>query len=100
MSGRQLTNRCGEARSSGDLAPHERVENMSKTRDTELKQMLETRRCELQSDLGAKLRDVRENSGYEREMLGVLDAAAAAISNLYCPSEGRSPADTLTRCGT
>ena len=37
---------------------------MSNTRGTELKQMLETRRCELQSDLDAKLRDVRENSGY------------------------------------
>ncbi len=55
---------------------------MSKTRGTELKQMLETRRCELQSDLDAKLRDVRENSGYEGEMLGGLDAAETSDVDL------------------
>jgi DnaK suppressor protein len=54
----------------------------SKTRGTELKQMLETRRCELQSDLSAKLRDVRENSGYEGETLGVLDAAETSDVDL------------------
>jgi len=43
---------------------------MSKTRGTELKQMLETRRCELQSGLDAKLRDVRKNSGYEGGLPG------------------------------
>ena len=48
---------------------------MNTTRRTELKQMLETRRRELQSDLDAKLRDVRENGGYEGELLGGLDAA-------------------------
>src|ERR1700694_5820431 len=55
---------------------------MSKTRGTELKQMLETRRCELQSDLDAKLRDVRANSGYEGEMLGGLDAAETSDVDL------------------
>ena len=55
---------------------------MSKTRDKELKQMLETRRCELQSDLDAKLRDVRENSGYEGELLGGLDAAETSDVDL------------------
>jgi DnaK suppressor protein len=55
---------------------------MSKTLGTELKQMLETRRCELQSDLDKKLRDVRENNGYEGEMLGVLDAAETSDVDL------------------
>jgi RNA polymerase-binding transcription factor len=55
---------------------------MSKTRGTELKQMLETRRYELQSDLDAKRRDVRENSGYYGEMLGVLDAAETSDVDL------------------
>ena len=55
---------------------------MSKTRGTELKQMLETRRYELQQDLDAKLRDVRENSGYEGEMLGGLDAAETSDVDL------------------
>jgi DnaK suppressor protein len=55
---------------------------MSKTRDTELKQMLETRRRELQSDLEAKLRDVRENGGYEGELLGGLDAAETSDVDL------------------
>jgi hypothetical protein len=53
---------------------------MSKTRGMELKQMLETKRGELQSDLDAKLRDVRENGGYEGEMLGGLDAAETSAS--------------------
>src|ERR1700682_5765361 len=55
---------------------------MSKTGGTELKQMLETRRDELQSDLDAKLRDVRENGGYEGEMLGGLDAAQTSDVDL------------------
>jgi DnaK suppressor protein len=55
---------------------------MTTKRATELKQMLETRRCELQSDLDAKLRDVRENSGYEGEMLGGLDAAETSDVDL------------------
>jgi DnaK suppressor protein len=55
---------------------------MSKTRGTELKQMLETRRCELQADLDGKLRDVRKNSGYEGEILGGLDAAEASDVDL------------------
>ena len=55
---------------------------MTTKRATELKQMLETRRCELQSDLDAKLRDVRENGGYEGEMLGGLDAAETSDVDL------------------
>jgi DnaK suppressor protein len=55
---------------------------MSTTRGTALKQMLETRRGELQSDLEAKRRDVRENSGYEGAMLGGLDAAETSDVDL------------------
>jgi RNA polymerase-binding transcription factor len=55
---------------------------MSTTPGTELKQMLETRRCELQSNLDAKLRDVRENSGYEGEMIGGLDTAETSDVDL------------------
>jgi len=55
---------------------------MSTTRGTKLKQMLETRRRAIQSDLDAKLRDVRENRGYEGEMLGGLDAAETSDVDL------------------
>src|SRR5579862_2050949 len=55
---------------------------MSTTRGTKLKQMLETRRRAIQSDLDAKLRDVRENRGYEGEMLGGLDAAETSDIDL------------------
>ena len=55
---------------------------MSTTRATDLRQMLETRRRELQSDLDAKRRDVRENGGYEGEMLGGLDAAETSDVDL------------------
>ena len=55
---------------------------MSTTRDTQLKQMLETRRRALQSDLDAKRRDVRENGGYEGDMLGALDAAETSDVDL------------------
>jgi DnaK suppressor protein len=55
---------------------------MSKTRGTELKQMLETRRWELQSDLDAKLRDVRENGRYESEIPAGLDAAETSDVDL------------------
>jgi DnaK suppressor protein len=66
-----------------ETSPHtNRGEIMSTTRGTDLQQMLETRRCELQSDLDAKLRDVRENSGYEGEMLGGLDAAETSDVDL------------------
>ena len=66
-----------------ETLPHtNRGEIMSKTRGTELKQMLETRRCELQSGLDAKLRDVRKNSGYEGEMLRGLDAAETSDVDL------------------
>ena len=55
---------------------------MSTTRGTTLKQMLETRRREPQSDLDAKRRDVRENGGYEGEMLGGLAAAETSDVDL------------------
>ena len=55
---------------------------MSETRSAELKQILEARRRELQHDLGVKLRDVREHSGYDGEMRGGLDAAETSDVDL------------------
>src|SRR5215468_3094781 len=55
---------------------------MIQTRDTELKQMLEARCRELQRDLGVKLRDVRENSGYDGEMRAGLDVAETSDVDL------------------
>jgi len=55
---------------------------MSETRSAALKQVLEARRRELQHDLGVKLRDVREHSGYEGEMRGGLDAAETSDVDL------------------
>src|SRR5579862_8452273 len=55
---------------------------MRTTRGTELKQMLETRHRELQFDLDAKLRDVRENSGYEGEVPGGLEASETSDVDL------------------
>jgi DnaK suppressor protein len=55
---------------------------MSETRSNEWKQMLEAKRRELQHDLGVKLRDVREHSGYEGEMHGGLDAAETSDVDL------------------
>jgi DnaK suppressor protein len=48
---------------------------MSETRGIELREMLESRRRELQRALGLKLRDVRENSQHDGEMRGGLDTA-------------------------
>ena len=55
---------------------------MNQTRDTELKQMLEARCRELQRNLGVKLRDVRENSGYDGEMRAGLDVAETSDVDL------------------
>jgi DnaK suppressor protein len=55
---------------------------MNETRSTDLKQMLEARRRDLQHDLGVKLRGVRENSGHEGQMRRGLDAAETSDVDL------------------
>jgi DnaK suppressor protein len=55
---------------------------MSETRSKELREMLEARRRELQRDLGVKLRDVRQNGGYDGDMPAGLDAAETSDVDL------------------
>ena len=52
-------------------------------RYTELRQMLEVRRRDLQLNLGVKLRDLAANNGHDRELIGAVDAAEASDSDLH-----------------
>jgi hypothetical protein len=82
MSERQLTKKCGEARSKGDLAPHQRRRDHEHNTRHKVEADARNPTTRTSSDLDAKRRDTRENGGYEGEMLGGLDAAETSDVDL------------------
>src|SRR5947209_19388228 len=55
---------------------------MSDARYSELQEMLEIRRRELQRNLGVKLQNLGANNGHDRALVGPLDAAEVSDSDL------------------
>lgn len=58
------------------------AEKISRTRYTELKQMLDGRRRELQSEVQGKIRDVREEGTWGSKLNDVLDAVESSEADI------------------